>query len=265
VTPPPLSRHDATPNRRPQLVAVTWARTVPVELLARSLSVDDHARLGGLRRGGDRDRSASARVLLRAAVGAWTGAPADAVVIRTACALCGATDHGKPFVAPTPAISAMPHVSVAHADDVVVVAVTAAGPVGVDVEPVDAAQFDGFDAVALSQVERAAQGLREPGARVRTWVRKEAVLKATGLGLTIDPRSVVVSAAHEPPRVVGPPAGDDAAHWQLRDVELTPGLACAVAVRTGPSGSLEVQVAELDVGSLISGGSSDRNSHASNR
>lgn len=87
MTPPPLLLHDTTPNRRPQLVAVSWARTVPVELLALSLSADDHARLGGRRRGGDRDRSASARVLLRAAVGAWTGAPADAVVIRTACAL----------------------------------------------------------------------------------------------------------------------------------------------------------------------------------
>ena len=238
---------------------------MPAQLLALVLSTDDHARLGGLHRDDDRNRSASARVLLRVAVGAWAGAPADAVVIRTACALCGATDHGKPYVAPTPAIPAMPHVSVAHAGDVVVVAVTAAGPVGVDVEAVDAAQFDGFDAVALSDVDRAADAHHEPGGRARTWVRKEAVLKATGLGLAIDPRSVVVSAAHEPPRVIEPPAGDDAAHWQLGDVELAPGLACAVASRTGPSVSLEVQVVELDLLSLISGGSSDRNSHASNR
>jgi 4'-phosphopantetheinyl transferase len=265
VTPQAPAPHDATANRRPHLVAVSWARTVPVELLAPSLTADDRARLGDLRRNGDRDRSASARVLLRAAVGAWTGLAADGVVIRTACALCGATDHGKPFIAPVPTIPAPPHVSVAHADDVVVVAVTAAGPVGVDVEPVDAARFDGFDAVALSDVEVAARGSQEPGGRVRTWVRKEAVLKVTGLGLAIDPRQVVVSAAHEPPRVVEPPPGDDAARWRLWDAEVAQGFACAVAVRTGASGRLEVQVAEVDIRSLTSGGSSGRNSHASNR
>lgn len=251
-------------------MAVTWARTVPAELL--DLSADDHARLARLRRSADRDRSASASVLLRAAVGAWAGTPADGVVVRRACASCGATDHGKPFVASTPAIPTPPHVSVAHAAELVAVAVTAAGPVGVDVEPADAAQFDGFSAVALSD-EEAERESREPGARARTWVRKEAVLKATGLGLAVDPRCVVVSAPHEPARVVDPSSGDDADSWQLADVEIAAGFACAVAVRTGPSvavrtvpsGPLQVQVAELDVRSLTRGGSSARNNHSSNR
>ncbi|CAN5436761.1 hypothetical protein BH11ACT1_BH11ACT1_00620 [soil metagenome] len=243
-------------------MAVTWARTVPAELL--DLAAEDHARLHRLRRGADRDRSASAGVLLRAAVGAWAGTPAGDVVVRRACASCGATDHGKPFVASTPTTPTPPHVSVAHADEVVVVAVTAAGPVGVDVELADAAQFDGFEAVALSD-EEAGRGVREPAARARTWVRKEAVLKATGLGLAVDPRCVVVSAPHEPPRVLDPSSGDDAGSWQLADVEIAAGFACAVAVRTGPSGPLAVQVAELDVRSLPRGGSSARNNHSSNR
>lgn len=70
MTPQPPAPHDVAENRRPHLVAVSWARTAPVELLAPSLTADDRARLGDLRRNGDRDRSASARVLLRAAVGA---------------------------------------------------------------------------------------------------------------------------------------------------------------------------------------------------
>ncbi|MGV8977766.1 MAG: 4'-phosphopantetheinyl transferase family protein [Cellulomonas sp.] len=242
---------------------MTWARSVPAELL--EVRAAEVARLARVSRGGDRDRSATARALLRVAVGAWTGTGADRVVIRSACALCGATDHGKPFVASTPAIPTPPHVSVAHAHDVVVVAVTAAGPVGVDVEPAGAARFEGFEAVALSDVERATPGVREPAAWIRTWVRKEAVLKATGLGLAVDPRCVVVSAPHEPPRVIQPPAADDAAHWQLADVAIRPGVICSVAVRTGPSGSLEVQVTDLDRLALISGGSSVRNSHPSNR
>jgi len=244
-------------------VAVTWARAVPVELLA--LSADDLARLGRLRRSADRDRSASAGVLLRAAVTAWTGAADDAVVVRRACATCGATDHGRPFVASTQAIRTPPHVSVAHADDVVVVAVTAAGPVGVDVEPLGAARFEGFDAVVLSDVERAAHRAGASDGHARTWVRKEAVLKATGFGLAIDPRRVVVSAPHDLPRVIEVPSGDDAARWALEDVELAPGVACSVAVRTGSGGALDVQVTELDVASPASGGSSVRNSHASNR
>jgi 4'-phosphopantetheinyl transferase len=98
--------------------------------------------------------------------------------------------------------------SVAHGGAWVVVAVTALAPVGVDVEPitreldVDAlagqilapAERDVLDAVA-GEVERRR-------ALLTWWTRKEAVLKATGDGLRIDPRDVVLSPPGVVPRLV---------------------------------------------------------------
>lgn len=185
-----MSSRSGLPLAAEGLVEVGWARVVPSDLLLPGLAADDRARCGRLRRSGDRDRSATARVLLRAAVGAWV------------------------------------------------------------------------EMVADTEAARAGEPGRGPGARTRTWVRKEAVLKASGFGLATAPRKIVISAAHEAPRVIRPPHDDDATCWQLRDVELTTGYVCSVAVRTHAVGSIDVQVDEVDVRGLISGGSSGRNSHA---
>lgn len=58
--------------------------------------------------------------------------------------------------------------------------------VGIDLEAAGAADFDGFDGVALHPEEMGA------GDRTRLWVRTEAVLKSHGVGLDVDPTSVRV-------------------------------------------------------------------------
>jgi 4'-phosphopantetheinyl transferase len=82
------------------------------------------------------------------------------------------------------------------------VAATAAGPVGVDLERSGATSFEGFDGVALTSAERTEVGRCAPAAQARAravyWVRKEAVLKATGYGLALDPAALEVSAPHLP-------------------------------------------------------------------
>lgn len=80
------------------------------------------------------------------------------------------------------------HLSLACAPGLVVAAVSTAGPVGVDVEPSGSARFPGFEEVVVHPREES----REP---TLTWVRKEAVLKATGWGLAIDPRQVWIDDA----------------------------------------------------------------------
>ncbi|KGN34787.1 4'-phosphopantetheinyl transferase [Knoellia sinensis KCTC 19936] len=77
---------------------------------------------------------------------------------------------------------------------------------GVDVEDLESADFDGFNSVTLDPSEAAhlarvdADGLL--AARALTWARKEAILKATGHGLVVDPSQVVVSAPDAPAALV---------------------------------------------------------------
>ena len=94
---------------------------------------------------------------------------AEGVRIVRACRSCGSDRHGKPQVV-VPAGSPGVHLSLSRSGGRAVVAVTDAGPVGVDVERVRAEEPD--DLVA--------------------WVRAESLVKATGHGLTTDPATLDV-------------------------------------------------------------------------
>ena len=113
------------------------------------------------------------------------------------------------------------HLSLSRAPGLVVAAVSTAGPVGVDVEPAGGARFPGFEEVAAHPREDS----RDPTV---SWVRKEAVLKATGWGLAIDPRGVRID---DGPRLVAwderLPAPERC--W-LADLPVTEGYVGAVAV-----------------------------------
>lgn len=78
--------------------------------------------------------------------------------------------------------------SVAHCPGLLAVAVGADAPLGVDAEPrgrpVDASAFRRL----MTAAERAQLDLWGPEAIVPWWVRKEAVLKAAGVGLRADLR-----------------------------------------------------------------------------
>lgn len=175
--------------------------------------------------------------LLRREAARFHGVPASCIVIEHECPACGSTTHGRPRIVPVATLRAPAHVSLSRAGDLCVVAVTDAGPVGVDVEPAGAADFDGFDDVALHPLERGS-----PGDRTRRWVRKEALLKASGTGLSVDPREVLVDGAHV--RDADVLAATDAdvlagtpGSWWLRDIEVA-GHVAAVAVLTARQDAL---------------------------
>src|SRR5215831_6124875 len=96
-------------------------------------------------------------------------------------------------------------------------AVTALGPVGVDLEPVGAGDFDGLADVALTPRERLAlrrlPSEQRSSAALTWWVRKEAVLKATGDGMFVAPADIEVSGPAEEPRLI---AGAQAASGKYR-------------------------------------------------
>jgi len=122
-------------------------------------------------------------------------------------------------------------------DSVVMVAATDVGPVGVDVESAAATGFDGFDEVALTAMEQTEVECCAPVAQSRAravyWTRKEAVLKATGHGLAVDPAALEVSAPHLPAALTAWHADEPPpASVQIIDVPVDGDHVAAVAVLT---------------------------------
>lgn len=92
-------------------------------------------------------------------------------------------------------------VSIAHGDATLLVAVVTGGQLGADVEDEPFAAFDRASLVRrmCGPAERAALDAIPPTLRrralARAWTIKEATLKARGVGLAVDPRSVEVDVA----------------------------------------------------------------------
>lgn len=183
---------------------------VMVYVAVRSAAVQDAAgRAGGLdaflspeernaslrfRRAEDRLDYAASHALFRL-LAAWRlgRAPQDAAVldVRRTCAGCGGTDHGKPSIGGVAVSMSRSH------GTVMAVAGPAGASLGADIERVPAEVFAGFDDFALAPEERPGPDgpeLTDAG-RIRLWVAKEAVLKAAGLGLAVDPSSVLLVPA----------------------------------------------------------------------
>ncbi|MFF3202476.1 4'-phosphopantetheinyl transferase family protein [Streptomyces sp. NPDC002962] len=144
-------------------------------------------------------------------------APAD-VPLRRVCPRCGGP-HGKVRLAPPPdgpggappASDSSVTFSVTHSGALVGVAVCRGGEVGLDVEESHGVMdVDSAARVALSDAELAALYARPAAERqpafLRTWTRKEAVLKALGVGLGVPPRELEVSGPEQPPSVLAWPA-----------------------------------------------------------
>ena len=178
-------------------VSIVVLRVAPVLLAADSLDVsmlDEHELARAAKRS-DPSAFLTAHVLLRSLLADHTGDPAGSFSFVRSCPTCGSDRHGKPMVDGQPDL----HVSISYGARLAVAALSHDGPVGVDVEAISAADFEGFDRVTLSSDEiddlrsAALAGSDLLRARCRLWARKEAILKATGHGLAIDPTQVVVS------------------------------------------------------------------------
>lgn len=184
-----------------------------------------------------------AYALLREVVAERTGAAADRLLVdRAPCPSCGGP-HGRPVLRGLPDGPLLPFVSVASSGPVVAVAVSA-WPVGVDVESLSGTGFSGFREVALHPDEQA--HVRGAAARATVWTRKEAVLKAAGVGLLVDPASVVVTRPGTPAALVDWPRRPqrvrrpeylplpEPAYVHVVDVDAPAGYAAAVAVLKHP-------------------------------
>jgi 4'-phosphopantetheinyl transferase len=160
----------------------------------------ERGRYAGYRREIDKLRFLTGRALIRAAAAERLSVEPEAVELDSSCFDCG-KPHGKPTV-----VGSTLEVSISHSGDRVGLAVTTGVPVGIDVEEVRAAEVDDLAGIAFSPAElttfRAVPEAERRGAFFTYWSRKEAVLKATGKGMSLGMTKVTLTGHDEPPRVV---------------------------------------------------------------
>jgi 4'-phosphopantetheinyl transferase len=169
----------------------------------------------------------TARALMRLVASKYLGCePLEVPITLAACVHCG-EPHGKPVLADSPV-----HINLSHTQNTVVIGI-ASSPVGVDVEPGPS----GRDWLKLSTrfySTGEADWVREAGPVeaghrfLRLWVRKEAILKATGEGLP---------GGLETVRVLGPApltltrsVAGVASPWTVADVDAATHPFAAVAL-----------------------------------
>jgi 4'-phosphopantetheinyl transferase len=213
------------------------------------LDADDVRRRARLQRTGDRQRTTAAWAVARLVLGGLAGLPPGSLRIDRVCPACGG-GHGKPRLLGDLGL----HVSVSHAADRAVVAVSRDAPVGVDIEQIGPwadADLAEVAQLVLAPEERAvlARQRQEARAEVFTtyWTRKEAAVKASGTGLSAPLEDIVVSSPASSPRVLRwAPAGDGPAP-SLTALAAPAGFVGTVAVL----GATAPPVVEYDAGPLL--------------
>jgi len=176
-----------------------------------------------------RQRFIAGRGMLRAILGSYLGVAPQAIRF-------GYTSYGKPFLAQQEG-RALLSFNVTHAEGMALYAVTQERAVGVDIETYR--QLPDAEAIAerfFSPLEncslRALPVAERPRAFLRCWTRKEAYIKAQGMGLTLPLDQFSVTLAPDESAQLLHTNLDSAVveHWVLRDLAPGPGYVAAVAV-----------------------------------
>ena len=148
-----------------------------------------------------------------------------------------ANDHGKPALSADPSEHKMDF-NLSHSGDLALVAVTWERKVGVDLERIR----QGISAQVIAQQyfskSEVAELLGLPSEQreigfFNCWTRKEAYIKAQGLGLSLPLESFDVSLAPNEPAILRAtrPDPQEAARWALLALEVSPDYAAALAVQ----------------------------------
>ncbi|QAY79197.1 4'-phosphopantetheinyl transferase superfamily protein [Sphingosinicella sp. BN140058] len=215
-------------------VAVFELAQEPIAALVELLDRDERSRAQAFRFDRDRDRFVARRGALRRHLGGRLGV--NPATLRFAC-----NDYGKPFLVDYPEL----HFSLSHSAGLAICA-TSTASIGCDIEHCDPKLADSAVAERLfAPAEIAAlsslQGEQWVGGFFACWTRKEAFVKALGLGLSHPLDAFAVSLdPTEPPHLI---SGGDG--WALFAFTPAPGYQAAVAYPEG-TGPVVVADTELD-------------------
>lgn len=223
----PLNLPPAAEFPEPGVCHLWAAPTADAATRLAVLNPDERAGAERFRVAHAKDAFVASRAAQRLVLGRYLGCPPEAVAIARDCQHCG-KKHGRPYVTGAPV-----DFSVSHSAGWLLLAVVAAGLVGVDLEQVS--QNRAVDELANRVLGPAEQNefLRLPrdqraGWFIWAWTRKEATLKLTGHGLAgpLDKLDVIGPTAVASPVPSGWPA--DPIH--LHDVpSAAPDLRAALA------------------------------------
>lgn len=150
-----------------------------------------------------RHRFLAGRSWLRELAARRTGARQESLVARYECPACAAIDHGRPRYALDDGNAVLPlALSLSRSGGWAVAALAAAaggggtGHIGIDIEKIDRFEDNALDATAFAPAElreiRRLPATQQMSRRAALWSRKEAVLKAAGTGLLLDPAALDV-------------------------------------------------------------------------
>jgi 4'-phosphopantetheinyl transferase len=201
-----------------------------VERLHQLLSTDEHARASRFHFETDRQHFIVARGCLRMILSRYLEIPPAEIQFSYGA-------HGKPQLATSTAQIHPLNFNLAHSGSLALYAFTRVGEIGVDLERIRS-EFTGddiaqrfFSAAEVARLNELSAELRHE-AFFNCWTRKEAFIKAIGIGLSLSLDQFDVTLGPAEPAELLRTRWDEneAARWSLKAIDVGSGYVAAVAV-----------------------------------
>ncbi|WP_327258032.1 4'-phosphopantetheinyl transferase family protein [Streptomyces sp. NBC_01244] len=185
-------------------------------------------------------RYAGAHAALRRILAGYLGVPPEQIELgRQPCPRCADPLHGRPRIDWPPTDLDF---NLSRSGALWLVAVAAGHQVGTDIEDGRTVDVEGSSVIVLTGAELAHLRAQPDERRrqevfLRCWTRKEAVVKASGVGIAADLGSIDVRPATDGPVHVAHTEPNGPYRWLVQSLETEPGVFAALAREaacTGP-------------------------------